>query len=296
MVDSQIRVFLLGYGVAEDVAQALEDLLQGGTSGRNRPPWERWRGDRDRGGQSMTKGIQGDVNIVSDDRLNAVIVSSDPQNFTLIEEIINKLDQQVDPQEVIEIIPLKYADAETTVQNLQDLFEGSTVRDRDMPWWERERRRRDRNRRGGEEVTGIQGEVNLVADTRLNSVVVSTAAANIPVIEEIIKKIDVTIPDLESDTRIFPLKNADAENLADILSNIYQSNQQGGRQRFFYLPRSSQTSRAGAITGTITVSAYPRTNSLIVTSSSARNFDIIKETIEELDMPTPKDFKYSTQH
>ena len=81
---------------------------------------------------------------------------------------------------------------------------------------------------------------------------------------------------------------ADNQNLADILSNIYQSNQQGGRQRFFYLPRSSQQSRAGAITGTITVSAYPRTNSLIVTSSSARNFDIIKETIQELDMPTPK--------
>ena len=68
---------------------------------------------------------------------------------------------------------------------------------------------------------------------------------------KIIKKIDVTIPDLESDTRIFPLKNADAENLADILSNIYQSNQQGGRQRFFYLPRSSQTSRAGAIKGAL---------------------------------------------
>jgi len=290
VAQSEIRVFLLDYAVAEDIVEQLGDLLEG-SQGRNVPPWERWR-FRDQ--SSGIKGIQGDVNIVADERLNAVAVSSDPQNFPLIEKIIEQLDQEVNPQEVIKIFPLQYADAETTVQSLQDLFEGSTVRDRDMPWWERERRRRDRDRRGGEEVTGIQGEVNLVADTRLNSVIVSTAAANISVIEGLIKRIDVTIPDLESDTRIFPLKNADAENLADILSNIYQSNQQGGRQRFFYLPRSSQTSRAGAITGTISVSAYPRTNSLIVTSSSARNFDIIKETIDELDMPTPKEFKYST--
>ena len=50
---------------------------------------------------------------VADDRQNAIVVVSDPQNFPLIESIINQLDQQVDPQEVIKIIPLEYADAVT---------------------------------------------------------------------------------------------------------------------------------------------------------------------------------------
>jgi type II secretion system protein D len=290
VAQAEIRVFLLSYAVAEDVADELEDLLEG-AGGRFVPPWERRR-MRERGMMTGTKGIQGEVNIVSDERLNAVVVSSDPQNFPLVEEIIEQLDQQVEPQEVIKIFMLQYADAETLVQSLQDLFEGTT--DSDMPWWERDRRRRERDRRGGgerEEVTGIQGTVNLVADTRLNSIVVSTAAANIPIIEDLIKKLDITVPDLETSTRIFPLRNADAENLADILGSIYQSDQ--GRSRFYWMPQRSQ-SRGTTITGTVTVSAYPRTNSLIVTSSSARNFELIEELIKELDQETPNDFKQKT--
>jgi len=234
VAQSEIKVFMLAYGVAEDVAQSLEDLLQGGsgTSSRGRNPWDRRRG-RDRRGQQETglKGIQGEVNIISDDRLNAVVVVTDPQNFTLVESIIEQLDQQVDPQEVIKIIQLQYADATTLVQSLDTLFQGGGSSG-DMPWWERERRRRDRDREG-EGVTGIQGDVNLVANTRLNSIVVSTAAANIPIVMELVEQLDITVPDLESATKIFTLKNADAENLADILTNIYQSSSSGRGSRFF---------------------------------------------------------------
>ncbi|MBD3180973.1 hypothetical protein GF312_01705 [Candidatus Poribacteria bacterium] len=292
VAQSEIKVFLLDFAIAEDVAEELEDLLEGSQS-RNMPPWERWR--RRERQESGVKGIQGQVNIVSDERLNAVLVTSDPQNFPLIENIIKQLDQQTDPQEVIDIFPLEYADAETIVQNLQDLFEGTS--DRNLPWWERERRRWERRRWGQEEeVTGIQGTVNMIADVRLNSIIVSTASANIPIIKDLLKKMDTTIPDLESDTRIYPLKNADAENLADILTNIYQSGGGNrGRDRFFWLPRSSRSSSRGStITGTITVSAYPRNNSLIVTSSSARNFELVEDLIKELDQPTPSEFKYST--
>ena len=284
---AEIKVFLLNYAIAEDVATELETLLQG-AGGRNLPPWEQWRA---RQLQTRTRGIQGDVNLVADERLNAIVVSSDPQNFPLIEEIIKQLDQRTEPQEVIHIFMLKFADAQSVVENLQDLFQGTS--DRNMPWWERERRRFERQMRGEkEQVTGIQGTVNLVADTRLNAIVVSTAAANIPVLQELIGKLDVTVPDLETDTRIFTLKYADAESLADILGNIYQ---QGGQQdRFFFLPRMSQQRRAGVITGSITVEAYTRTNSLLVTTNSARNFEIIGKLIEQLDQPTPPGFKYST--
>ena len=296
VAQSEIKVFQLGYAVAEDVEENLEELLEGGDvggrRGRDRRPWERWR-DRGRQGDTGLRGIQGTVNIVSDERLNAVVVVSDPQNFPLIESIINQLDQQVDPQEVIKIIPLEYADAETTVQNLETLFEGED--DRDLPWWERERRRRE-GRGQEDEITGIQGTVNMVADVRLNSIVVSTAAANIPIIMGLVEKLDVTVPDLESSTKIIQLKNADAENLADILTNIYQSG--GGNQRgmrFFWMPQRSRRSQGGGtITGTVTVTAYPRNNSLIVTSSSARNFELVEALVADLDKPTEADFKYST--
>jgi type II secretion system protein D len=288
IAQAEVKVFLLNNAIATDVATELETLLKG-SGGRNLPPWERWRA---KDLQTTTKGIQGDVNIISDERTNAVLVSSDPQNFPIIEEIINKLDQQVTPQEVIKIITLKYADATSVVQNLEDLFQGSD--NQNMPWWERERRRSERQSEG---VTGIQGTVNLVADTRLNSIIVSTAAANIPILEDLVSKIDITIPDMETDTIIIPLKYADSESVSEIIGNVYQSNQGGGRggDSFWWMPRQSRsTQRSGAMTGTITVEAYTRTNSLIVTTTSARNFEIVKKLIEQLDQATPVGFKYTT--
>ena len=137
--------------------------------------------------------------------------------------------------------------------------------------------------------------MSLVADTRLNAIVVSTASSNIPVIMDLVKELDKTIPDLESSTKIIPLRNADAENLADILNNVYQSGGGGGRgRRFGWMPQRSRQTSGGTITGTITVSAYPRNNSLIVTSSSARNFEMIESLIRDLDEETPADFKYKT--
>jgi len=166
-----------------------------------------------------------------------------------------------------------------------------------MPWWERERRRSERQMRGDQEnVTGIQGTVNLVADTRMNSIIISTAAANIPLLEDLISKIDITLPDMETDTKIFPLLHADAESISEIISNTYQQSGSGRGMDFMsWMPRSSRSSqRSGAITGTISVEAYTRTNSLIVTTSSARNFEIVSKLIEQLDQPTPQDHKYST--
>ncbi|MDQ1326795.1 MAG: hypothetical protein QG641_75 [Candidatus Poribacteria bacterium] len=294
IAQAEIKIFLLNYAISADVATELETLLQG-SGGKNLPPWERWRAKEL---QTTTKGIQGDINIVSDDRLNAVIVSSDPQNFQIIDDIIKQIDQQTAPQEVIKIIPLKYADAGLVVENLNDLFEGDTGSS-NMPWWQRSELRFRRQMSGEKEtVTGIQGTVNLVADTRLNAIVVSTAAANIPIIEDLVSKIDITIPDLETDTKIFPLKHADAESVSDIINNVYQGGNQsnrGGNDFFFFLPRSSRGSqRSSVMTGSITVEAYTRTNSLIVTTSSARNFEIVQKLIDQLDQDTPSDYKYST--
>jgi len=291
IAQAEVKIFLLNSAIAEDVATELEALLQG-SGGKNLPPWERWRAKEL---QTTTKGIQGDVNITSDERLNAVMVSSDPQNFVIIEDIIKQLDQQVAPQEVIKIFPLKYADASSVVENLNDLFQGT--QDQSMPWWQRSEMRFRRQMNGEKEtVTGIQGTVNLVADTRLNAVVTSTAAANIPILQDLVSKLDILIPDLETDTKIFPLKHADAESVAEIINNVYQGGNQSNRGSdfFFFLPRSSRGNKSGTITGTISVEAYTRTNALIVTTSSGRNFEIVQKLIDQLDQDTPSDYKYNT--
>ncbi|MGB9597397.1 MAG: secretin N-terminal domain-containing protein, partial [Candidatus Poribacteria bacterium] len=128
----------------------------------------------------------------------------------------------------------------------------------------------------------------------------STASVNIPILQDLIDKLDISIPDLETDTKIFPLVNSDAESVAEILNNVYaQGNQRrggGGFDFFFWMPRQARgtSQRSGVLTGSISIEAYTRTNSLIVTTSSARNFEIIQKLIEQLDQPTPPDYRYST--
>ena len=289
-IQTEIRVFRLNLAIAEDVAQTLEEVITGQSAGR-RPgsgaqwwqqrEWERRNREvqRERRGQEY-QGIIGTVNVSSNDRLNAVVVSTDPRNIPLIEKLIKELDQ-ADPQEEVRIFFLKFADAQTLSDNLVDLFEGGTAgRDRDRPWWDR---REERQSQDG--TIGVQGEVHLVPDSRLNALLVSTASQNFPTIENLVKRLDVNMPDQEWGTKVYSLKYADAENVANIINNVYQgaNNNQGF---FFFLPQRNRSE--GSLAGNVTAEPYITLNAVVVTTATQRNFELITEFIRELDVPTPE--------
>ena len=280
----------MNLAIAEDVSQTLEEVITGQSAGR-RPgsgsqwwqqrEWERRKREvqRERRGQEY-QGIIGTVNISSNDRLNAVVVSTDPRNIPLIEKLIKELDQ-ADPQEEVRIFFLKFADAQTLSDNLVDLFEGGTTgRDRDRPWWDR---REERQSQDG--TIGVQGEVHLVPDSRLNALLVSTASQNFPTIENLVKRLDVNMPDQEWGTKVYSLKYADAENVSNIINNVYQgaNNNQGF---FFFLPQRNRSE--GSLAGNVTAEPYITLNAVVVTTATQRNFELITEFIRELDVPTPE--------
>ena len=299
-LQTEIRIFRLQYATAEDVAQTLEEVITGQSAGRRpggrgrkssweRREWDRRRQDlrRRRQGQDY-QGILGMVNVASNDRLNAVVISSDPRNFPIIEKIISELDQ-ADPQEEIRIYFLKFGDAQNLSANLQDLFEGGTTgRDRDRNWWDQERRE------GTDGGFGVQGPVHLVPDTRLNALMVSTAAQNFDTIESLLKRLDVNMPDQEWGTRIYKLKYADAENVADIINNVYQGESNNSR-RFFFVPSRSRNQNQGSLAGNVTAEPYPTLNSIIVSTATQRNFELVSQFIEQIDTPTPESQKEVTK-
>ncbi len=289
-IQSEIRVFRLNLAIAEDVAQTLEEVITGQSAGRRpgsraqwweRREWDRRRRDvqRDRRGQEF-QGIIGTVNVTFNDRLNAVVVSTDPRNLPLIEKLIKELDE-ADPQEEVRIFFLKYADAQTLSDNLVDLFEGGTAgRDRNRPWWERREQRQSQDSN-----FGVQGAVHLVPDSRLNALLVTTASQNLPTIESLVKRLDVNMPDQEWGTKVYPLKYADAENVSNIINNVYQgANNNSGF--FFFLPQRNQSE--GSLAGNVTAEPYITLNAVVVTTATQRNFELITEFIQELDVPTPE--------
>ena len=297
-LSTEIRTYNLEYASAEDVATTLEEVITGESiQGGGRRSFDRedilemmtYR--RNRGNtQDLFQGIVGLVNISRDDRLNIVIVSSDPRNFTIIEKIIEVLDQKQTENE-FKMYLLEFADAATLKENLTTLFEGEdTGGSSSRYWWDYDRR--NSNQDSG---FGVQGTVNIVEDIRLNALLISTSAQNFPMIDDLIKKLDVNLPDQEWGSRIFYLKYADAENISNLINTHYQGNQDdvGNYDSYYYyryyLPQRQTTNQAqGALAGNVAAQPLASHNALIVSTGTKRNFDLIEDFIKQLDIPTPE--------
>ncbi|GIX07131.1 MAG: hypothetical protein KatS3mg115_1534 [Candidatus Poribacteria bacterium] len=287
-VQTEFRVFRLRYADAEETAQNLQEVLQGATGGGRQRERERWRPwweqQQQQGGQ--IQGIVGEVRVSADTRMNALIVASDPRNWSLLESLINELDQPDQPENEIEIFFLKNADATTIVQQINELVQGQQQGQQNRPWWWEPPREQEQR----EGVYGLRGQVNLTADTRLNAVIAATSSSNLEVLRDLIARLDVSMPEQEWGTRIYQLRYADAENIANILNSVYQGqSQQGGGFGFFsFLPSLRQRNQArGSLAGNVVAEAYPTLNAVIISTSTARNFELIEQFIRELDVPTP---------
>ena len=299
-LSTDIRTYRLNYASAEDVATTLEEIVFGESSqGGGRRSLDRWSVEkmrayrRERGETGdLYQGIVGTVNVSRNDRLNIVIVSSDPRNFPIIEKIIEALDQKQTENE-FKMYLLEFADAATLKENLTALFEGEDTGSDSSRyyWWDRDSRR-DSNQDTG---FGVQGTVHIVEDIRLNALLVSTSTQNFPMIDDLIKKLDVNLPDQEWGSRIFYLKHADAANIANLINTHYQGNQddfRGGSSYSYYryyLPQRQSTPQAqGALSGNVAAQPLASHNALIVSTGTKRNFELIEDFIKKLDIPTPE--------
>ncbi len=296
---TDIRTYRLDYASAEDVATTLDEIitgesLQGDGGRRSLDRWsaEKMRAYRRERGESgdLYQGLVGTVNISQNDRLNIVIVSSDPRNFTIIEKIIEALDQKQTENE-FKMYLLEFADAATLKENLTQLFEGEdTGGDSYRYWWDD---RRDSNEDTG---FGVQGTVHIVEDIRLNALLISTSTQNFPVIDDLINKLDVNLPDQEWSSRIFYLKHADAQNMANLINAHYQGSGDDGFRGGssysyyrYYLPQRQTTPRSqGSLAGNVAAQPLASHNALVVSTGTKRNFDMIQDFIRQLDIPTPE--------
>ncbi len=300
-LSTDIRTYRLQYATAEDVVTTLEEIVTGESiQGGGRRSLDRWSAEkmrafrRDRGESGdLYQGIVGTVNFSRNDRLNIVIVSSDPRNFTIIEKIIEVLDQKQTENE-FKMYLLEFADAATLKENLTALFEGEdTGGDSNRYWWDWDSRRSSSSTQ--DTGFGVQGTVRIVEDIRLNALLISTSVQNFPMIDDLIKKLDVNLPDQEWGSRIFYLKHADAANIANLINTHYQGNQddfRGGSSYSYYryyLPQRQSTPQAqGALSGNVAAQPLASHNALIVSTGTKRNFELIENFIKQLDIPTPE--------
>ncbi|MHC5113206.1 MAG: secretin N-terminal domain-containing protein [Planctomycetota bacterium] len=246
------------------------------------------------------------VRVTADERLNAVLVNADKQDVAAIRELVDELDG-AQPAVVVEIkyIPLQSADAEETVQLVEDILRGrgigaragseqaivvkylrELIADEDgvLPQGP------DTELAEIEVSAAIREAIVLTPDLRTNTVIVSAPQPAMAMLEQMILDIDSTTTGSKN-IAIFKLENADATAMAEILADLF--NLRLGRDNLVLRPREDASPDAVGLEGTdltavpdqrqqLSITVDSRTNSLLV-SGSPMYLDLVAEVVEELD-------------
>lgn len=242
--------------------------------------------------------------ITSNEASNSLIVTDTTANIKRLVKIVKGVDTQMSSVADVKVFLLEYADADSTAELINDVFEQKTASSSGrsganqnpfMRMMERGGRGgRDREDQNAGTTSGAAQNVPVIAasDDRTNAVVVSGPADVLVIIEKVVKELDAN-PNEDHELFLFKLKYAQAENIKDRLNNLFQEleniNQQntrssGGR---FGGGTTRTTANSESVTDEVYIEADEDTNSLIIMTST-KNYEKIEKIIKMLDIPIPQ--------
>ena len=269
---------------------------------------------------------------------NAIILTDTQTNIHRIAQIVSALDTSISSISEIKVFPLVYADAKQLADVIKGLFQSSSSgssrssssRGSSSGIAEMMRARfgggssssRSSGSSGRSSRSGGSGSsaalaaasrVVAISEERTNSLVVSAPSDVLPTIEQLVKEMDRTIEDV-TEIEVFKLQNADAYEMAEVLTNLFSDKDEiessRGGYRFGSYGRSSSSSsrsQSGSSGNSsermlqqkkVVAVADPRTNSVIV-SATAELMKQIALMVERLDnnkAKRQKVYTYSLQN
>ncbi len=174
--------------------------------------------------------IRGRVLILSDERSNKLIVVTSKANMDFFDKVIEQLDIETTPDTVVKVYRLKYATAEDVSDMINDLIgnssnsKGSGKQNQNQASKSgtgsnltsggssaSAAARRMANQRAGEAKAGELSKDNttVLADKRINGLVVMTQKELVPVVESIIEAMDVKLSQVLIETVIIEVSLGD---------------------------------------------------------------------------------------
>lgn len=215
---------------------------------------------------------------------NAVLLIGREESVAVVKDLIGKLDRPTAPSSQFEVIRLRFIsalDAETAVRNFFVNRPGTDTETR----------------------PGLGTRVQVIADYRTNTLIVQASPRDLAEVKRLIESIDTEDPASTAQVRVFKLKNAMAEDLAEVLQAAIAGDaqqtgqagqQQGGGQtqagarlpstalEFMMLDQMGGRLLRSGVVSDVQVSADANTNALIV-RAPAKSMELIEALINELD-------------
>lgn len=222
---------------------------------------------------------------------NTLILTDTGTNIDRLMRLINELDQE-GPQEVLEIIPVVYADVKDLAGKITQIFET------------------EKSGSGGAAAPAKKGQPaaaeieeiprlrKVIPDERTNSLIVLASKMAIQKVRDLIKRLDSPLAGDEGEVHVYYLKHAAAKDMAAVLTAISGAVQQGkdkgappGAAGAAAAAKKAAESAVSSFvggaefSGKFNVSADESTNALIITANAKDYNTLIDQVISKLDIP-----------
>ncbi len=216
---------------------------------------------------------QGTVSITALGQPNALLLIGRKEVVNSVKELVAKIDQPLDPQNQLKVIPLKYASSEDIQSRIREFFVANP---------------------GGDTAVrpGLGTRVKVLSDYRTNSLIVQASPREMVEVEKLIGELDVESTTAQSGLRVFRLKNTLAADLQTVIQEVISgptdTQAAGGGQA---TPPSGKLTIVGAdgsssvesgILAGVVVTSDPSANALLV-RAPAQSMELIAKLIDELD-------------
>lgn len=268
------RIIPLRRGNPEEIAENMQSLYES-------------RGGGAGGGET-------DLTVTFDNATKSVIAVGPPAIVADIEGMIRQLDEtEPKAQSVLRLFKLTQADAEDAGELLTNILEGrggavggeggASGGSSGSAADEAERQvmlvfQRENQERGLETLRALRSEIKVTAIVRNNSLAIQAPPESMALMESLVAAIDVP-PDTNK-YRVFPLKNADAEEMVTLLEKLFQTGEEGDRTGTDGEERVLEAGGGGR--QEVSFTADVRTNS-VVAAGTLGYLDLVEKVILDLD-------------
>ena len=196
---------------------------------------------------------------------NSVLASYPPTGMLIITDMLSnikrllEITKEIDVlviDEEISFIALQHASATTVAAAMAQIFQSTA--------------------RGADKVAAVAASaIKVVPDERTNALIVLATPGDAERVRMVAEKLDRELPRGEGDIHVYYLQNANAEDMAKVLSTL------PGNQKAV---APGVKGEAPAVSADVQIVADKSTNSLVITSKRA-DYLILEDVIKKLDVP-----------
>ncbi len=220
---------------------------------------------------------------------NTLILTDSGTNIDRLLKLINELDRE-GPQEVLEIIPILYANAKDVATKVTQIFET-----------ERAGGATPTPRKGKEAAVELEEAPRLrkvISDDRTNTIIVLASKMAIKKVRDLIKKLDSPLVGDEGEVHVYYLKHANAKDMATLLGALAgqvakekEKDKKGGTTAAGAAAAKPPEPTVAALvggaefSGKFNATADEATNALVITASSKDFNTLVDQVIAKLDIP-----------